>query len=81
MTLNATDISNGYVDLADVAAVDSVDFFIDGIGYVGEGIDFSVSYTGGASSKTRVTFMGELVSGGGSPLASGDAIIIKYQYL
>lgn len=77
-TLNATDISNGYVDLVDVAGQDSVNLAVAGAGEQLETFDYSVNYTGGASSKTRVTFLGGLASAGVSALASGDIIVVKY---
>ena len=77
-TLNATDISNGYVDLADVAGDSSVILSAAGAPSQLETIDFTVNYTGGTASKTRVTFIGGLASAGVSALASGDQITVIY---
>lgn len=78
-TLNATDITNGYVDLADVAADGSINLHVAGAGSQVETVDYTVNYTGGASSKTRVTFAGGLASTGVSALASGDQIVVNYK--
>lgn len=77
-TLNATDISNQFVDLADVAAQDSIKLEVAGAGSQFETIDYTVNYTGGASSKSRITFAGGLATAGVSALASGDIITISY---
>ena len=77
-TLSATDISNQYVDLADVAGDSSIDFKVAGAGSQLETNDYTVNYTGGTSSKTRVTFTGGLASAGVSALASGDQLVIAY---
>ena len=77
-TLTSTDITNGYVDLPDVAAQDSVRLAVAGAGDQFEGTDYTVNYTGGTSSKTRVTFAGGLATGGVSALMSGDSIVVYY---
>jgi hypothetical protein len=77
-TLSATDITNQYVDLADVAADSSVGFSIAGAGSQFESVDYTVNYTGGTGSKTRVSFIGGLATAGVSALASGDQILISY---
>lgn len=78
-TLVAADITNQYVDLTRVASIDTVDLVYPGQGEQTETVDFNVSYTGGASSKTRVTFAGGLATGGASALAAGEKIHIKYR--
>lgn len=78
LTLTATDISNQYVDLPQVASDSSISFYVAGGGVQYEGDDYSVNYTGGASSKTRVTFAGGLATAGVSALASGDKVCISY---
>lgn len=78
-TLNATDITNQYVDLADVAGDSSIRLEVTGAGAQLETVDFSVNYTGGASSKTRVSFIGGLATAGVSALASGDVLNILYK--
>ena len=78
-TLNATNITNGYVDLQKVATTGSVSLQPSGAGAQLETVDFTVNYTGGASSKTRVTFAGGLAVGGVSALANGDVIEVAYK--
>jgi hypothetical protein len=78
-TLNGTDITNQYVDLSQVILANSLDFMLNGLIYR-EGADYSVSLTGGVAGKTRVTFLGDLASGGSSALASGDIVYVKYNY-
>lgn len=77
-TLDATDIANQYLDLLHVAAQDSIRFCPAGAGNQEEDEDFTVSYTGGNGSKTRVTFAGGLASAGVSALVAGDKITIYY---
>jgi hypothetical protein len=76
-TLNATDISNGYVDLSVVASRDSVLLFPRFGIKQKEVADFTVSYTGGASGKTRVSFAGDLAS----IISSGDVIDVNVETL
>ncbi|AXQ30441.1 hypothetical protein D0B54_17935 [Solimonas sp. K1W22B-7] len=79
VTLSPTDIGNQYVDLPDVAAQDSVRLAVAGAGEQLEGDDYSVNYTGGASSKTRVSFAGGLATAGVSALVSGDKLAVYYR--
>jgi hypothetical protein len=80
--LNGTDITNQYVDLAQVALTNSIDFYVRGGGIMVEGAsyDYSVSYTGGAGGNTRITFLNNLATGGPSALIAGDVVVVKYQY-
>lgn len=78
VTLASQDITNQYVDLADVAGDSSVRLMVVGGGAQIEGDDFTVNYTGGTSSKTRVTFAGGLATAGVSALAAGDKIQVAY---
>lgn len=82
-TLNGTNITNQYIDLAQVAATDSILFMVKGAGSLLEGAahDYSVSYTGGAGGKTRITFLNDLATGGNAALISGDIVQVSYQYL
>jgi hypothetical protein len=77
-TLTGTDITNGYVDLPDVAAQSSVQFWVAGGGVQAETDDYTVNYTGGTGGKTRVTFAGGLATGGVSELVNGDKLVISY---
>jgi hypothetical protein len=80
--LSGTDITNQYIDLTQVAETDSIDFQIKGSGVSIEGAsyDYSVSYTGGAGGKTRITFLNDLATGGPSALVAADVVVIKYAY-
>lgn len=79
VTLSAGDITNGYVDLPHVAGDKTVELFVVGGGYQREGDDYSVNYTGGTGSKTRVTLEGGLADGGVSELVAGEQITITYE--
>lgn len=77
-TLVAGDITNQFVDLPDVAGDSSVQLMVAGAGAQIEGTDYTVNYTGGASSKTRVTFAGGLATAGASALVATDVLSIAY---
>lgn len=79
LTLNGTDITNQYKDLAQVAVTGSIFFLVNGL-WQRPTTDYTISYTGGAGGKTRLTFAGDLATGGGAELVSGDVIYIQYQY-
>jgi hypothetical protein len=72
LTLDGTDISNGYVDLAATPLASSVLFEVSGAPSQIEGIDWSVS-------TNIVTFLGELASGGAAALESGDVLQVTYR--
>lgn len=76
-TLNPTDISNGYVDLSKVASRDSEIIFPRFGIKQSKVVDWTTSYTGGGSGKTRVTFTGDLAS----LLSSGDVLDIRFRSL
>ncbi len=81
--LNGTDITNGYVDLSFTAdGVDanfnSVQFSTPESSIQEKGVAYTVSLTGGAGSRTRVTWIGDLAVGGISALQAGDVIMIYY---
>ena len=75
--LTATDISNGYIDLAEEVIAESIHAFVDRLA-IHQAEDFTVSVVGGV---TRITFAGDLVSPGQSQLDASDNIYIRYQYL
>lgn len=81
-TLIAGDITNQYVDLAQVAKTDSIDFKVKGSAELLEGAsyDYSVSYTGGAGGKTRITFLNDLATGGAAALVATDVVQVLYAY-
>lgn len=76
ITLNGTDITNQYVDLAELTLAFSVLLSVDGVVQV-EGSDYTLSPVGGV---TRVTFAGDLATGGNAALTSGDVLNFQYQY-
>jgi len=78
LTLVAQDITNQYVDLAAVSAADSIMLSVSGIMQV-EGSDYTVSLTGGAGGNTRITFAGDLATGGAAALEAGDVLNIAYE--
>ncbi|MEB3122512.1 MAG: hypothetical protein VKL41_14990 [Snowella sp.] len=75
--LTATNISDGYVDLAHEAISNSIHAFVDRLA-IHQDEDFTVSVVGGV---TRITFAGDLVSPGQSQLDANDNIYVRYQYL
>jgi hypothetical protein len=79
-TLAAGDITNQYVDLANVALASSISFLPDGGPEQREGTDYTVNLIGGAGGNTQITFTGDLATGGDAALVAGDVIVIKYDY-
>jgi hypothetical protein len=77
-TLSGTDVTNQYIDLDSVASESSIQFNVKGGGAQIESDDYTVNYTGGASSKTRITFAGGLATAGVSALVSGDIVVVTY---
>lgn len=76
-TIASGDITNGYIDLTQVAADSSITLRVKGAPPQLETDDYTVNYTGGASGKTRITFVGDLTTN----LAVSDKIQVLYQYL
>jgi len=82
LTLDGTDITNQYKDLSFVAASsDSISLTPVGGIMQERGVDYSVSLTGGAGGVTRITFLGDLASGGAAELISGDKLMVQYARL
>ncbi len=79
ITLIAGDITNQYVDLAETIQASSLDLVVDGVMQT-EGVDYTISLTGGAGGVTRLTFAGDLATAGASALVATDVLRIKYQY-
>jgi hypothetical protein len=75
LTLNGTDITNQYKDLAFEAVPSSLQISISGNPQI-DGVDYTSSVVGGV---TRITFSGDLVTTGDSALISGDIINAQYQ--
>lgn len=79
ITLDATDISNQYVDLAaEAASAASISLTPVGGPMQEKGVDFTVSLTGGSGGVTRLSFAGDLATGGDAELVATDKLIIKY---
>jgi hypothetical protein len=74
MEVSSEQASQGYIDLSMQAMEHSVHMFVGPL-YAVEGIDYSVSVEGGV---TRITFMGQLASGGVSEITSGYQVQVKY---
>ena len=68
----AGDITNGYIDLASEALLDSIDMVVSGLVST-EGSDYTVSYTGGGGGVTRIDFSAHTPT-----LIAGDVLSIKY---
>lgn len=75
-TLIAGDITNGYVDLAVAAhSAESISVYPVGGAMQEQGVDYTVSLTGGAGSTTRITFAGDLAA----ELVATDKLVVKYE--
>ncbi len=82
ITLIAGDIANQFVDLAFAAhSAASVSLSVVGGPQQQRGVDFNISLTGGAGGVTRLSFAGDLATGGAAELQSGDILIVSYDYL
>lgn len=77
-TIVAADVTAQYVDLAFPIRASSLDLVIGGLVQT-EGVDYTVSLTGGVAGVTRVTFAGDLATAGATPVAAGDVLYFKYQ--
>ena len=80
-TLAGGDITNQYIDLAQVAKASSIRLFVVGGPEQEEGVDYTVSLTGGAGGNTRLSFAGGLATGGASELVATDVVKVAYEYL
>lgn len=86
ITLSGTNITNQFVDLAHVvfgtsASANSITLFPNGGPMQLKTVDYTVSLTGGSGGVTRVTFAGDLATGGAAALIAGDILVIDYSYL
>jgi hypothetical protein len=73
-TLVADDITAQYVDCAQIAAVQSMIVVVDGVFQI-EGEDYTLSTV---SSKTRITFAGDLATAGAAALIATDKLHVQY---
>lgn len=85
ITLNGTDITNQYVDLAHPitgasASVNSANLFVAGGPMQVKGTDYTVSLTGGVAGVTRISFAGDLATAGAAELIAGDILVIGYSF-
>jgi hypothetical protein len=76
IVLDGTDISNGYVDLAQEIQDDSLVAFVGRLA-MHDTEDYTLSVEGGV---TRVTFTGSLATGQPEALVAGDNLFFTYQY-
>lgn len=76
ITLSGTDITNQYVDMPNLARTNSVMIFFNGVKQR-FGTDYTVAPSSGIS---RVTFAGDLATGGASALIATDVIEYAYAY-
>ena len=76
-TLSGADVINQYINLSHLAVAHSINLVIDGLVHR-EGVDYTLSAVGGV---TRITFAGDLASGGQSALVAGDEVQVQYMYL
>lgn len=77
-TLDATDITNGYKDLAFLAKANSVIAKVRGEASIGdEGFEYSLSTVGGV---TRLTFTNDWAVGGASALIITDVLVVQYTH-
>jgi hypothetical protein len=82
ITLGAGDITNQYIDLTQtVRSATCVSLAVEGGIQQERGVDYTVSVAGGAGGVTRITFDGDLETGGDAALISGDKVFISYEYL
>jgi hypothetical protein len=71
---------NQYKDMTFTASYsESFSLYVAGV-YQERGSDYTVSLTGGAGGVTRISFAGDLATGGDAALISGDRLMIKYAY-
>lgn len=81
-TLIAGDITNQFVDLTQVAeSAASIKVVPIGGPEQTQGTDYTVNLTGGTGGKTRISFAGDLATGGGAALVATDILKVEYRYL
>lgn len=76
LVLDSTDITNQYVDLAQLVRAGSLNLSFGGV-IQREGVDYTLSEV---SSVTRITFAGDLATGGASELVDTDELDAQYAY-
>lgn len=76
ITLDGTDITNQYVDLAEEVHANTLQVVFSGV-VQRQGVDYTLSLEGGV---TRVTFDGDLATGGAAELVATDVLECQYLY-
>lgn len=76
ITLVSGDITNQYIDLDFHAANFSTILVVDGVTQSRQS-DYSISIVGG---KTRISFLGDIATGGDAALVAGDIVEVYYRY-
>jgi len=84
-SLSAGDITNQYIDLSfaavgSSAAVNSVSLFVIGGPLQQKTVDYTVSLAGGAGGVTRLSFAGDLATGGAAALVAADILVVQYSH-
>jgi predicted nucleic acid-binding Zn-ribbon protein len=74
MTLSAQQVADGYIDLSHEAMAGSISVFCERMAIL-EGLDYSVSSSGGVS---RLTWSGPSAAGGEEAFAEGDIVYVQY---
>lgn len=72
--IDATDIANNYVDLPHLAKVKGIDSHCGRLGMF-ETIDYDTSVVNGV---TRITFKGDFLPTGSTPLSVGNVVVFNY---
>jgi hypothetical protein len=73
--INSADITNGYIDLPHKAKDHSITSWVGRLGFHAE-IDYDVSVVNGV---TRITFKGDFLPTGSSPMSTTDVVFFNYQ--
>jgi hypothetical protein len=86
ITLSSGNITAQFVDLAEPvygtsASVNSIALSVVGGPEQQKTVDYTVSLTGGVAGVTRITFAGDLATGGNAALVAGDILMVQYSYL
>jgi hypothetical protein len=76
ITLDGTDITNQYIDLAEEVQASSIIAFVGRLA-LHHTTDFTVSVEGGV---TRLTLAGSVATAGSEALEAGDVLFVTYQY-
>lgn len=76
ITLDGTDITNQYVDLAEEVTPNTLQVAVSGV-VQRQGVDYTLTTEAGPI--TRVTFAGDLATGGAAELVATD--VMEFQYL